>query len=152
MEAVLDTNVFLRGKSVPDFDGYLTVPAVKQEIRSDRGISKLEVTDVKFYEPSENAMEKVSLKAEDIGSQVSSTDMKLVALALEKDSVLVTDDRDMQNLCSHLEVKFQGFMDEAIGQERVWVKKCSNCGETVDEEACKNCGSTDTVRKPARNS
>lgn len=152
MKAVIDTNVFVRGRNLPDYDKYFTVPEVKEEIVSRKGETKFMVSDIEVCSPSTENSDLIDAKAEEIGSDASEVDRLLAALARDLDAVLVTDDKDLQNLCRHLGIDYTGYMEEAIEETREWIKVCENCGKEVEGEECRRCGSKDLTRKPDQRS
>lgn len=152
MKAVIDTNVFVRGRNLPDYENYFTVPEVKEEIISRKGETKFMVSDVEVSSPSADSKDIVDDKAEIIGSEASNVDRLLAALALDMDAVLVTDDKDLQNLCGHLGIDYAGYMEDSIDEVREWSKVCENCGNTVESDKCGRCGSKDLTRKPSPHS
>lgn len=147
MKAVLDTNVFLRGSSTPSYEQKFTVPEVEEEVKSSMSQRRFEASDVLIEEASEQSQRKVSEKSKDINAATSDTDEKLLALALEKEAVLITDDKDLQNLALHLGVDFDSYIGDKIDRKLEWVEVCHNCGSEVEKDSCPRCGSSDTVRK-----
>lgn len=152
MKAVIDTNVFVRGRNLPNYEKYFTVPEVKEEIISRKGETKFMVSDVEVRSPSADVIEAVDEKAEEIGSDASEVDRLLAALAQDLNGVLVTDDKDLQNLCEHLGIDYSGYMEDSIDKVRKWIKVCENCGKEVEGEKCGRCGSSDLTRKPSQRS
>lgn len=144
--AVVDANVIIHGRGSLEEDRLLTVPSVKDEIRSSEALMKLEVLDLETVTPGKETVEKVEKAAEELGSEVSTVDMELLALAIDTGEQLLTDDRDLQNLALAMDADFDGFMDEPVSEERSWVLVCENCGREVSRTPCPRCG-TDQVRR-----
>jgi len=148
MAPVVDTNVFVRGRNQP-FNNALTIPEVMEEIKSEKGKQNFNSVSINVKEPSEKSLEEVQHKSCDINSPTSEVDEKLLALAIDEKTVLITDDKALQNLASHLDLEFQSYMTDEIEQQREWKKVCENCGGLVDDEKCGKCGSTTICRKPS---
>lgn len=148
MDAVLDANVFIRMESLSGFDAVYTVPAVREELESRAAELGWKASGVEVVEPSAEAVERVEGKAEEVGAETSDTDQSLLALALDLDATLVTDDKGLQNLALHLDQDFQAYMGDEVEEERSWTRVCANCGEEVPGRKCPSCGSTTVRRKP----
>ncbi len=143
---VLDTNVFIHGASrqLPDeFTNPVTVPAVTAELESDTAGRRFDVEQVPVYEPGEDSVSTVESAATEIGEDLSDTDIQVVALALERAGIVVSDDYGVQNVAAFLDVQYTGFLKEEITEEIRWAYRCTNCGEQVeqpDAERCPVCG------------
>ncbi|WEL19708.1 NOB1 family endonuclease [Candidatus Nanohalococcus occultus] len=141
---VADANVFIRGKRTP-FDSALTVPEVMDELESDSARRKFDFADVSVMNPSEESIEKVREKSEELNSPTSKIDEKLLALALDVKQAIVTDDKALQNLALHLEVEFEAYMTDGIDEKKRWEEYCPNCGRKVAGR-CDRCGQKSTSR------
>lgn len=141
VEKVLDANVFIHSPSLRQgFDTPVTVPAVIDEMESDASRMKMELEGVSVYEPGEEAVKQVRERVAAMNEDLSETDIRLLALALERGAVLVTDDYGMQNIASSLGIGFEGFMKEEIDEEVEWVRICKRCGHEIDGDTCSLCG------------
>ena len=147
MRPVIDANVLMHGRRNYDFEKASTVPQVMDELESDESKLKANTLDLDVRKPSEDSTEKVEEKIDEIFARVSEADKALVALALDLDEKLITDDKDLQNLASHLEVEFEAFIGEEIDEELEWRKVCSNCGKEVSTLPCPQCGFQESRRK-----
>ena len=116
---IYDSSVLLN--SMCDFEEIITVEEVLKEIK-DR-YSKLHIIprNIKIFEPSEESINTVMLAAEKTGdkNRLSFTDVKLLALALERKDVIVTDDYDIQNLAAFLGIPFKPFRQRGIKEVRI---------------------------------
>jgi len=147
MRPVIDANVLMHGRRNYNFDKAMTVPEVIGELETEGSKLKAETLDLQVRKPSQQSMEKVEEKVEEIFAKVSEADKALVALALGQEKTLITDDKDLQNLASHLNVEFEAYMGDKIEKQLTWKKTCSNCGREVSEPPCSHCGSTQTRRR-----
>lgn len=139
---VIDSNVLIHsaGMEIP-FDNMVTVPDVTAEMESFRARRRFEAEDIGILEPSSESLEEVKARAKEGQESLSETDMKLVALAMELDAFLVTDDYGMQNLAEKLGVECKTFLKEGIEETKDWKTVCSGCGKEVEGKKCPVCGS-----------
>ncbi|MFB6216652.1 MAG: PIN domain-containing protein, partial [Candidatus Aenigmatarchaeota archaeon] len=125
-KAVVDANVFLHGRGRYSFDRAITVPEVVEEVKSSKGQNNLRNIDYEVRQPSQESMQKVEQKSEEIRSPTSDVDEKLLALAIDLQEDLVTDDKALQNLALHLGVKFEGYMEGEVDEKFRWRTICEN--------------------------
>jgi len=146
---VLDSSGIINARD-KEIDGrFLTIPEVKTEIKDIQARLKLEAAiaekKITFEEPSKKAISDVHDAAETNGalSLLSDTDIKVLALAHEKNLPIVTDDYDVQNMCMVLGLGFERISMRGIKEKLVWKKKCSACGKEYagDIAECEACGS-----------
>lgn len=144
VEHVLDTNVFIHGSQfdLAVLEHPLSVPAVTAELRSKKAQIRFDIDDVTLVEPDPDTVEEVGLVAREKGEPLSHTDIKLIALAKDRDAVLVTDDYGMQNVATALDVDYEGFIQDEITEEIDWKYVCAECGRAVpmDMPRCPVCG------------
>lgn len=145
--AIVDANVFLHGRANYRFDQVMTVQDVVDEVKSEQGRTVLGKLDYEVREPGEEAVSKVKQKSREINSPTSEEDEKLLALAMEKEGNLVTDDKPLQNLALHLGVEFTGYLEGETERLFRWEEVCANCGEKVGGDKCLRCGSNRIRRK-----
>ncbi|MFB6144998.1 MAG: NOB1 family endonuclease [Candidatus Nanohaloarchaea archaeon] len=152
MGAVVDANVFLHGRGRYRFDKAFTVPEVVEEVRSGKGRNNLRNLDYSTGKPSQSSLEEVRKKSDEINSPTSDVDEKLLALARDIQGTLVTDDKALQNLAIHLDIDFEGYLEDRVEEKFEWEMICENCGRNVSGERCSSCGSTLLRRRLVRNS
>lgn len=138
----------MRGRGNLPEGKYVTTPSVAEELKSQYSKNIYHNNEIKIHEPSEEYREKVRAKAEDISSPTSEEDNSLVAIGLERDGTVVSDDRGVQNLCLWLGVDFQGYMEDEISERMEWEIACLDCGSNVSGSVCSVCGSSNIERKP----
>ena len=148
MDSVVDSNVIIHGSSPRRLNNTVTVPGVLEEMKSREASKKMENSDIKIRKAPEAEKNKVQNLSNKINSPTSQVDENLVALALSTDSKIISDDKAVQNLALHLEIKYEGFIEDKIEQKRKWKKICSRCGEKFTEPSCHRCGSQNFRRKP----
>lgn len=149
-KAVVDANVFIHGRGSYPFNKAVTSQDVVDELQSDHGKNMLRTVNYTVKAPSENSVKLVREKSKELNSPTSDADEKLLALARDSDLMLLTDDIALQNLALHLDLDFQGFLEDEVDNKFKWIKICKNCGSKVTKEKCSSCGSTRLRRKQVR--
>jgi UPF0271 protein len=144
---VVDANVVIHSRAQFPFETVVVPSSVRGEILSEMSKLKMEKLDVKVVEPSDSVLEKVESKSVEINSPTSDQDEEALALSLDKNLVLVTDDKALQNLALHLDADFNSFNTEKVSEKREWVQVCDNCGAEVSSLPCSRCGSQKGLRK-----
>jgi endoribonuclease Nob1 len=144
MKAILDSSVFF--SDLPITGELYTTPSVCDElidIRSKGKFEKFSAEGLRIISPSAQSREKVTIAAKKTRdtSVISDTDCELLALALELDAVLYTDDFAIQNVAGVL-----GVQTMPISQRKAkrihWKYRCSGCGRYFDHIGdCLICGS-----------
>lgn len=145
-KAVLDANVLIHSRGQYPYEKVLIPPSVHQEIKSEISQLKMEKLDLNVERPSKEFLEEIREKSREIFSPTSDQDEEALALALEKEVPLVTDDKALQNLALYLGADFETFNTERISEKREWEKRCENCGAEVSGDECSRCGSTSLRR------
>lgn len=136
---VVDANVIIHGRGLNE--KLVTVPEVMEELKSSEAKTSLTSFNVETRACSEENLEKAREKSQEINSKTSEVDEKLLALALDLQEPLITDDKGLQNLALHLDADVEGFMDPVTDTKLSWKMVCPQCGKSE----CK-CGAT-RIRK-----
>lgn len=154
---VLDSSALFYGKDLPADCELVVTPGVVSELRRHGMEERLELlleTRIKVLSPSEEVLARVISQAESTGDsrRLSGTDKEVLALALELQYELVTDDYSVQNLAAVLGVAFRGIEQKEIERVLSWKAKCSGCGKefNADVGECDVCGSQTTMRTARR--
>ncbi len=144
MRCILDTSFFFYDLTV-DGDLYTTWSVI-DELRDLRSKSRFDVLCARgltLAVPSVENIEKVkaaSRKSGDAGI-VSGTDCDILALALDLEAVLLTDDFAIQNVASILGVQTTPIIQRKA-KRIYWKYRCSGCGRYFDHDGeCLICGS-----------
>ena len=148
MDAIVDSNVIIHGSKIRNLGEIYTVPGVQKEMRSQDASISIQNSGINLMRAPEQEVSKVGQVSDRINSPTSEVDEKLVALALSTNTKVISDDKGVQNLALHLEIEFEGFMEEAITEEREWKKVCARCGRERSKPICCRCGSESFERKP----
>ncbi len=149
---VLDASAFIKEYNTTGRTA--TVPRVREELTAESGyrFDALEGSGMHVHVPDTMAIERVERAARDSGDfgELSETDVRLLAAAIELDATLVTDDYAMQNVAEQLSIGIDSIDQEGITEERDWEFQCVGCGRVYDDdpERCPVCGSECTRKRP----
>lgn len=153
MKRVLDTSALLTGRQFPG--ELVTVPGVLRELARHGMTPQLEAvleTQVRVLSPSAATLERIRAESEATGDahRLSPTDRELLALAMEVQGTLVTDDYSIQNLCRRLGLPYEAVLTPGIQETWEWTYRCTGCGRTWPEwhEECPTCGSPLRTARP----
>ena len=145
MQRVLDASALLTGRQFPG--DLVTVPGVLRELQRHGMTPQLEAildTQVRVLSPGADARSRVRAASEDTGDahRLSPTDRELLALALELEATLVTDDYSIQNVARTLGVPYESVLAPGIRETWRWTYRCTGCGRTWPEwhGKCPTCG------------
>ncbi|GAA0206715.1 NOB1 family endonuclease [Halobaculum roseum] len=150
---VLDSSAFIHGYDGDDETA--SIPAVQAELTGETALrfDAEEGAGMHIHVPGEGAIGRVRSAAEETGdlTELSDTDLRLLAAAFELDATLVTDDYAMQNVAERMDVRVRVIAREGISEERDWQFQCTGCGRTFDEnrDRCPICGSDLSRKNPA---
>ena len=143
MKAILDTSFFFY--DLPLEGELYTTPSVCSElvdIRSKGQFEKFSAAGLRVASPGKESLAKIDEVAKKTGdaSVISGTDRDVLALALEMEAVLYTDDFAIQNIAFDL-----GIPTVPLGQRKArrirWKFRCSGCGRYSDTDGdCPVCG------------
>lgn len=143
MTCVLDASVFF--SDLPVTEKAYTTPSVVAELVDLRSKGRLEALlaeGLSVREPENRFLEEVEAAAKRSGDaeKISWTDRDILALALEVQAVLITDDFAVQNVAHSLKVQTRSIQQRAARQIR-WRFRCSGCGRYYRESGeCPVCG------------
>ena len=143
---VLDTSAILNGVSPQQLGEVCTVPEVIQEIKRGELHRILEFYGdlLRVISPSKESLEIVTKKARSTGdlNKMSRTDITVLALAVDVNGIVLSNDFCIQNVASSLGVKFQGVNSKQISKRVIWKSSCTGCGRNYDPDVriCPVCG------------
>ncbi|MEZ0394024.1 MAG: nucleotide-binding protein [Desulfurococcaceae archaeon] len=155
---VLDTAALLAGEQflLPRYlaDLYTTrgnVEEVRDAESRDALDRALDLGLIAVAEPSPKYVRRVMAMARELGElpSLSEVDVEVASLALElaeagRQVLVLTDDRDLQNLLVHMGIGFRPVRDRGIREARRYRAFCPNCGYVPGkpgETVCPLCGS-----------
>jgi UPF0271 protein len=128
---------------------FITAEDIVGEVKDIQARIKLEAAisegEIKLDEPSEKAFDKIEEIASKNGvlDMLSIPDMKVLALAYERNLPILTDDYDIQNMCWLMGLGFETILRPGIKEAISWKKKCAACGKEYNQDVveCEACGS-----------
>jgi UPF0271 protein len=143
MNTVLDTSFFFG--EFPAEGDLCTVPAVVDELKDIRAKGNFEkwcARGLRVQSPTEENRKRVISAAKttrDV-TVISATDVELLALALDLEASLVTDDFAIQNVALVLGVKTIPILQRNARRVH-WRYRCSGCGRYAEQDGeCPVCG------------
>ncbi|MEZ3143945.1 NOB1 family endonuclease [Halobaculum sp. MBLA0143] len=149
---VLDASAFIHGYDTDDQTA--SIPAVQAELEGEHALrfDAEEGGGMRVHVPDAAAVDQVRRAAAGTGDdgELSETDRRLLAAALELDAQLVTDDYAVQNVADRLEIDTVVIARDGITEQRDWLFQCVGCGREFDDDRdrCPVCGSDLTRKNP----
>ena len=128
---------------------YCTTHAVLDEVKhikkSHGAIEALiESNTLQIVNSDRKSIQKVVSAARETGdyARLSEADISIIALALQLQIVLVTNDYAVANVASTLKIPVKSVAGKGIRQTRRWIAYCSACGRAFGPNAkeCRLCG------------
>ncbi|MDT8357139.1 MAG: nucleotide-binding protein [Methanomicrobiaceae archaeon] len=144
MSYVLDASFFFTDRSLPGESAI--PPSVLDELQDFSSKCRLDAfmeRGLAVREPDPGFLETAREAAIEAGesSRLSSTDLDLLALALETRSTLVTDDFAVQNVAIRLAIPVLP-VQQRRARAREYLFRCTGCGRYFQKEGiCPFCGS-----------
>ena len=146
---VLDATAFYAGMPFVSNDLFMTTSAVYEEIQHIKAkqgaLEMLQQTNrLQIRDPSEEIIDIVkeaSIKTGD-NTTMSKQDITIIALALENNIELITDDFAVTNVARQLKIKTSSLMTQGINTVGRWISYCPICGKEFSvKKECPICGS-----------
>lgn len=139
--AVIDTNILIHATpQAVNHNTLLTTPAVTAELQSSKAKHAFDTAAITITEPKNETVEHVRETSNTANLDLSQEDIELIALALEKDATLVTDDRFMQETAHRLDIEVDGVQREPVTDTEEWTWICKRCRtELGTEKQCPKC-------------
>ena len=136
---VLDSSAIISGVKVPPEE--VVIPfSIEKEVKD-------KPPDFLLYrvaDPDERYVKKIISIAKRTGDYevLSFTDIDVLALALQKNATIITDDYAIQNIALYLGIKFETAEMVGIKEKRRWKWRCESCGRYYSKkyESCPICG------------
>ena len=150
---VLDSSAFINEFHTDD--DIATIPMVREELEDESAyrFDALEGSGMYLHIPDGETVERIERAARETGdlSELSRTDVRLVAAAFELDGQLATDDYAMQNVADRVSVTVEVIDRDGIDEQRSWQFQCQGCGREFDDhhDRCPICGSSLSRKNPA---
>ncbi|HEQ78990.1 MAG TPA: ribonuclease VapC [Euryarchaeota archaeon] len=142
---VLDSGAIIFGV---DLKGAVTTNLIIDEVKSRNATWNLETLEndgLEVLTPKSEWLKKAREGAKGSGDlrKLSKADISIIALALELDGIILTDDYAVQNVASILSLKCLPVEKEKIGKVLKWEWLCKKCKKKLEsEDECPICGGT----------
>lgn len=156
LKFVLDSSAFIAG-FLPEDDEYFTIYGVIKELEDEQSKERLSYFlnsgKIKIKEPNVETVEEVSKKSQISGDNLSLTDIKLIALAIDLNSTIISEDYGIQNVSSIMKVKSMSIRESGIKKVINWEYYCIGCRRIYpkEKEICQDCGSIIKRRPKTKN-
>lgn len=150
---VLDASAFIHGYATDE--QIASVPAVGEELEGEHAyrFQAKAGGGMLVHGPNGSTLDRVERAARQTGDgrELSTTDERLLAAAVELEGTVVTDDYAIQNVARELGLAVESIAREGIDEGREWIFQCQGCGREFDEsrDRCPVCGSDLTRKNPA---
>ena len=143
MKCILDSSVFFLFCPI-EGDLYTTPSVVEDllDLRAKGNFEKLHAEGLRVVSPTHESRVRVRGAAEKTRDirVISETDTDLLALALDCDAVIYTDDFALQNVAAELGVAIHPIQQRAA-KKIIWKYRCSGCGKYFESDGeCPICG------------
>ena len=145
---ILDASAFYAGVPFRSSDDYYTTSLVYDEIKHIKknhdalGIL-LEANRLKIREPDKESTEAAIKAAKDTGDfpQLSKQDISIIALCIEMNGEIISDDFAISNVAKNLGLKISPIMTQGIKDVGKWVHYCPGCRTNhTNVKECPVCG------------
>jgi UPF0271 protein len=146
MTLILDTSALFSMEDLPH-DDFVVPEGVIGELRRykdhrlDRWEDLLRVSEC--TKPSLKKVEDAATKSGDIG-RLSDVDLSVIALAVDLNGIVLTDDYSIQNVCKIMGIEYRPVGTDGIKKIEKWNYRCNGCGKWYKEKMndCPICGSS----------
>jgi endoribonuclease Nob1 len=157
---ILDASAFYAGIPFASQEKSYTTLTVFDEIKhikkSHDALNVLvETKRLEILDPEKKYIAKVLAKAKEIGDfqNLSKGDVSVIALCLQIDGELITDDYTISNTAKQLNLKVIPIMTRGITEVKDWVYFCPGCEKIFSKiSQCPICGSSLSRRSAKRKS
>lgn len=142
----MDTSALFGLEQVPpEWEAFVTEGVLTElEKYGDRRAENL-LAILKVSQATSQTVRKVMQAAKGTGdsARLSPVDVEVLALALELEAVIITDDYSIQNLATVLKVSYRPSGMKGITKVIRWNYLCTGCGKVFKEQHpdCPVCGS-----------
>ena len=145
---VLDATSFYAGIPFSSQETSFTTPFIFEEIKhikkeQDVINTLIESNRLKIIEPEREFVYRVQQKASQTGDiqSLSKEDVSILALCLQLNGELVTDDFSILNVAKNLNLKVSPLMTKGIARINDWIYFCSGCQKKFSKIShCPICG------------
>lgn len=153
---VLDTSLLLGGKDPPRDGSWTTTPEAAAEVspggRDARRYEDWQSVGLQVRAASAKSLQRITILASQAGnlSRLSPADKSLLALAIDQEAILVTDDHTMLDVAKRAGLQTQTINSAGIKATLDFRPRCTGCGRWFEippaRGDCPVCGSPVTPR------
>ena len=145
---ILDASAFYAGVPFRSSNDYYTTSLVYDEIKHIKKShdvlgTLLETNRLKIREPDKESTEAAIKAAKDTGDfpQLSKQDISIIALCIEMNGEIISDDFAISNVAKNLGLKISPIMTQGIKDVGKWVHYCPGCRTNhTNVKECPMCG------------
>jgi len=145
---ILDASAFYAGVPFRSSNDYYTTSLVYDEIRhikKNHGALEilLETNRLKIRESDRESTEVAIKAAKDTGDfqQLSKQDISIIALCIEMNGEIISDDFAISNVAKNLGLKISPIMTQGIKDVGKWIHYCPGCRTNhTNGKECPACG------------
>jgi len=145
---ILDASAFYAGVPFRSSNDYYTTSLAYDEIKhikKNHGVLEtlLETNRLKIREPDKESTEAAIKAAKDTGDfpQLSKQDISIIALCIEMNGEIISDDFAISNVAKNLGLKISPIMTQGIKDVGKWVHYCPGCRTNhTNVKECPMCG------------
>ena len=145
---ILDASAFYAGVPFRSSEDCYTTSSVYDEIKHikknhDALGTLLETNRLRIREPGVESMKLAVKKSKDTGDfpQLSKPDISIIALGIEMNGEIISDDFAISNVAKNLGLKVSPIMTKGIKDVGKWIHHCPGCKTTHSRgKRCPSCG------------
>jgi UPF0271 protein len=155
---ILDASAFYAGIPFSTTDEFFTTSLIFDEInhiKKNHGAIEtlMETKRLKITDPDSEFIEKIKTASKKTGdfNQLSKQDISVIALCLQMNGEIITDDFAISNVAKNLNLKVSPLMTSGINDVGNWIHYCPGCRKNFESGSeCPLCG-TPLKRKLIKN-
>jgi UPF0271 protein len=145
---ILDASAFYAGLPFRSSNDCYTTSLVYDEIKHikknhDALGTLLETNRLKIREPDKESTKTAIMAAKDTGDfpQLSKQDISIIALCIEMNGEIISDDFAISNVVKNLGLKISPIMTQGIKDVGKWIHYCPGCRTNhTNKKECPMCG------------
>jgi endoribonuclease Nob1 len=145
---ILDASAFYAGIPFSTRDEFFTTSLIFDEIRhikkNHNAIETLmETSRLRISDPEIEFIEKIKTASKKTGdyNQLSKQDISVIALCLQMNGEIITDDFAISNVAKNLNLKVSPLMTSGINDVGNWIHYCPGCKKNFESGSeCPLCG------------
>ena len=145
---ILDASAFYAGLPFRSSNDCYTTSLVYDEIKHikknhDALGTLLETNRLKIREPDKESTKTAIMAAKDTGDfpQLSKQDISIIALCIEMNGEIISDDFAISNVVKNLGLKISPIMTQGIKDVGKWIHYCPGCRTNhTNKKECPICG------------